>query len=179
MKTCIKCSQQKDLTEFYTSKRNLDGLEGKCKSCKNEYSRGQYLKTKDRRLPKILEWREANRDRCREISSEWNSRNKERYKSSQVKHYQENKAMYAAKCAKYRASKLKATPLWADLEQIQRIYTVCAKVSERTGVEHHVDHIIPLQGDNVCGLHVERNLAIIPAKMNLEKSNSFASWATD
>ena len=179
MKKCIKCNQEKSLTEFNTSKRNLDGLEGKCKPCKNEYSRAQYCKTKNKRLPKILEWREANRERCREISLEWNFRNKKRCKALQKKHYQENKAVYAAKCAKYRASRLKATPLWADLEQIKRIYALCAKISEKTGIEHHVDHIIPLQGKDVCGLHVDNNLAIIPAKMNLEKSNSFTSWATD
>jgi hypothetical protein len=179
MKTCIKCNQEKELSEFYSTKRNRDGLDGRCKLCKNQYSRDQYFKTKDKRTIKIREWREANKERCREITLNWNQNNSERYKAYQKKYYEENKAAYVAKLAKYRASKLQATPLWADLEQIKRVYKACAKISERTGVEHHVDHIIPLQGKNVCGLHVEKNLAIISAKANLEKSNTFASWAID
>lgn len=178
MKICIKCNQEKSLTEFHTAKRNSDGLEGKCKSCKSQYRKSQYLKRRDEELAINRKWKSENKDRYDEICKEWYYRNKEYHNALTRKHYKENKSLYRAKDAKYRASKLKATPLWADLEQIKRIYVACAKVSERTGVEHHVDHIIPLQGENVCGLHVERNLAIIPAKMNLEKSNSFASWAT-
>jgi hypothetical protein len=97
------------------------------------------------------------------------------------KHYYENKAMYLAKNAKYRASKLKATPSWLtekQLNDINTIYKACAKITERTGKAHHVDHIIPLQGVDVCGLHVPWNLAILPASMNLAKHNKHNSWDT-
>ena len=70
-----------------------------------------------------------------------------------------------------RACQLQATPSWADLESIKRVYKACSLITERTGVPHHVDHVIPLKGKNVCGLHVYSNLAIIPAKMNLSKGN--------
>jgi len=75
--------------------------------------------------------------------------------------------------ARYRATKLNATPAWADLEKIQQIYTLCKQISEATGVLHHVDHIVPLQGKQVCGLHVESNLRIISATENISKSNNF------
>lgn len=65
-----------------------------------------------------------------------------------------------------RASKLDRTPIWADLEKIKTIYKNCPK-------GYHVDHIIPLQGDIVSGLHVESNLQYLLAKDNLEKSNKF------
>jgi hypothetical protein len=78
-----------------------------------------------------------------------------------------------SKASARKATKLSATPSWANQEQIKRIYAACAKITKQTGIEHHVDHIIPLQGESVCGLHVENNLSIIPAKMNLQKSNKF------
>ena len=69
-----------------------------------------------------------------------------------------------AKTNKRRAYKLKAIPKWANLEKIKEIYKQCGK-------GYHVDHIIPLRGSNVCGLHVENNLQILKARDNILKSN--------
>lgn len=66
-----------------------------------------------------------------------------------------------------------ATPSWRDKEAIDAIYQKRAEISEQKGELYHVDHIIPIQGDFVCGLHVENNLQVIPAKENLSKSNKF------
>jgi len=66
--------------------------------------------------------------------------------------------------AKRRADKLNATPKWANLEEIEKIYKNCPK-------GFHVDHIIPLINDKVCGLHVENNLRTIPAEENISKGN--------
>jgi hypothetical protein len=90
-------------------------------------------------------------------------------------HSYRNRHLYNARDSKRRASELRATPTWANLNQIKRVYELCKKVSDKTGVEHHVDHIIPLQGKNVCGLHVEKNLAVVPARMNLTKGNTFGN----
>jgi hypothetical protein len=76
-----------------------------------------------------------------------------------------------AKKAKYRAAKLNATPAWADLEAIKKVYDDCAFITQATGVKHHVDHIVPLQGETVCGLHTEANLQIITASENCSKNN--------
>lgn len=72
-----------------------------------------------------------------------------------------------------RARKLNATPAWSSQEAIKQIYIDCQLISEMTGVLHHVDHILPLKGKLVSGLHVEYNLQIIPATENLSKSNKF------
>lgn len=86
-------------------------------------------------------------------------------------YYQENKASFYYR-AKIRKSTVKmATPLWACYESIQTKYKERETMSKVTGLVHHVDHIIPLQGENVCGLHVASNLRVILARDNLAKSN--------
>lgn len=66
-----------------------------------------------------------------------------------------------------------ATPAWADRRAIASVYAVAAGLTRTTGTLHHVDHIIPLQGEFVTGLHVAANLRPIPATDNLRKSNRF------
>ena len=65
------------------------------------------------------------------------------------------------------------TPGWADKEEIKKIYEESKRLTEETGVVHHVDHIIPLKSPLVCGLHVKENLTIITKEENLKKSNYF------
>lgn len=81
-------------------------------------------------------------------------------------HYVLNKSDYLARNASRRALKLQATPPWANLTKIREIYRGCPEL-------YHVDHIVPLQGDLVCGLHVENNLQYLTIKDNLKKSNKF------
>lgn len=66
--------------------------------------------------------------------------------------------------AKHRAAKLRATPSWADLAKIKSFYSICPE-----GIE--VDHVIPLQGRTVCGLHVHYNLQYLEASANRAKGN--------
>lgn len=80
-------------------------------------------------------------------------------------HYINNKTDYLARNANRRALKLKATPSWANLDIIKLVYEYAEG--------DHVDHIIPLQGELVCGLHVESNLQYLTALENKQKSNKF------
>jgi hypothetical protein len=66
-----------------------------------------------------------------------------------------------------------ATPKWANQKTIKEFYSIAKKLTENLGVPHHVDHIIPLQNEFVCGLHVENNLQILRGTDNLQKGNSF------
>ena len=81
-------------------------------------------------------------------------------------HYYNNKADYLARNAQRRALKLQATPPWADLNKIREVYRNCPE-------GYQVDHIVPLQGELVCGLHVENNLQHLSAIENRQKSNKF------
>ena len=75
---------------------------------------------------------------------------------------------------KRRINKLLATPSWLSIKQkleIGELYYLAMELEEETGIKYHVDHIVPLQGNNVCGLHVPWNLQVIPASENLSKGN--------
>lgn len=79
----------------------------------------------------------------------------------------------AANKAYRRARKFKATPTWANLSVIKKIYKEAHKLSKSSGTVHHVDHIVPLNSNIVCGLHCEDNLQILPAFENLSKGNKY------
>jgi len=79
--------------------------------------------------------------------------------------YLNNKSEYIARAIKYNTRRELATPPWANQEILSRIYD-CAE-------DDQVDHIIPLQGELVCGLHVETNLQYLSVEENLRKSNKF------
>lgn len=72
-----------------------------------------------------------------------------------------------------RAVKLNRTPAWADRDKIKNLYIEAALLTESTGIQMHVDHIVPMQGELVSGLHVEYNLRVIPASENQAKFNRF------
>lgn len=74
---------------------------------------------------------------------------------------------------KRRAAKLNRTPPWADLDAMRAIYDKSQRLTAETGIPHHVDHILPLQGKLVSGLHVAANLQVIPASENIRKRNKY------
>jgi hypothetical protein len=65
------------------------------------------------------------------------------------------------------------TPAWADLKKIQEIYKLAKRMQSELGMKMAVDHIVPLKGEVVSGLHVHENLRVIPYIENARKSNSY------
>ena len=87
-----------------------------------------------------------------------------------------NKAKRCMYTAMRRSIKLKATPKWLtdeEKEQIKEIYEESARLTKETGIQHNVDHIVPLRGKYVCGLHVPWNLQILTALENMRKGTSY------
>jgi hypothetical protein len=94
-------------------------------------------------------------------------------KGYRAKYRKNHKDLACAERALRRCREKQRTVSWANLEKIKQLYREARKLTEETGVPHHVDHIIPLQGKLVSGLHVENNLRVIPAKENISKHNRF------
>lgn len=99
-------------------------------------------------------WAEENPEKRYEVARNWRLANLDRC------------ASYASK---RRAAELSAMPPWANMLAIQAFYEEARRLTEETGVPYHVDHIVPLQGNGVCGLHVETNLRVIPGPENVRK----------
>lgn len=73
----------------------------------------------------------------------------------------------------YRRCLKRATPKWANKAAIRKLYEEAKIMTRATGLLHTVDHVIPLRGETVCGLHVEHNLQVILHEDNVRKGNSF------
>ena len=119
---------------------------------------------------------EKNKDKILKQSSESYYRNRDK-RLKNAKDYAEKNKHKVRAVNRQRKQRLKiATPKWLsefDLFLIEEIYSLCSLRSEALNIRFHVDHIIPLKGKNVCGLHIPNNLRIISAKENLKKSNVF------
>lgn len=117
--------------------------------------------------PKLIagkKWRENNREYMNEKQREWAKRNRD---------------SRAAKQAERRAAKLQRTPKWLtkeDKQAIKEFYTKAKQITIETKIRHVVDHIIPLQGKLVSGLHVPWNLQILTESENSQKSNKCPCW---
>ena len=122
------------------------------------------------------EWMQRKRDKTNAYRA-IHGRKPEKYSPLTRKKWKlENKGTVNASWTKRHVAKLNRTPKWTtkeDLETIKHIYIVANQFSKSFGTEYHVDHIIPLQGKLVSGLHVPSNLQIIPAMDNIKKGSKY------
>lgn len=199
MKTCKSCHAEKQETEFYGYKDGR--LQPNCKACKKDRSLRWYADNRERVLANVALYRQNNPEKCREIKREWEKRyaaelnefrrqwardhpesrrksrakwndaNRERIAKVNSAWQKANREACSAYWAAYHASKLNATPKWADLKAISRVYAEARRLTKETGIQHQVDHTVPLNGETVRGLHVVENLQILPASDNSRKGN--------
>ena len=183
-KTCTTCKQTKPHSEFSKMAKAKDGHQSRCKLCDRAYyianlehkkakSQQWYWENKERKQAYDIEYHQKNREKRLQYHEEWRAANKDHVRAAQAAYKSNNRGIYNAQEAKRRSAKLQATPAWANLAKIKEIYAAAAEESKRLGVPMHVDHIVPLQGELVCGLHTEQNLQILTANENCSKSNTF------
>jgi len=151
-KPCRTCKEEKQLICFSKDTRAKDGLQSVCKAC----AKLERDKNKHRMQPYFQAIREETREARRLYGKQY---------------AKSNRAAYASYSAKRRATTLTATPGWFEEAEIKELYAQCEYIVKTSGVNHHVDHIVPLQSNIVCGLHCLANLRIITSKENLEKHN--------
>ena len=113
-------------------------------------------------------FRESNKDRLVLVKKGYYQKNKEHLTIYRRRWREENKAWHAPycrqKCAARRAGKAQRTPIWADHNAIAFFYDCCPKGC-------HIDHVIPLHGKDISGLHVETNLQWLSAEQNHSKGH--------
>ena len=116
---------------------------------------------------------ENNPEKHRKRVAAFRARKPETVKASRADWKRRNRALATANQRQREIEKLKATPSWADLDAIRNFYDEAAHRTALTGQPHEVDHVVPLRGKHVCGLHVQNNLQVIPALLNRKKGNRF------
>lgn len=139
----------------------LRHLHGVCVECKREAD-GIY--------------RVKNRDRVKAVIRAWAARNPEKVKQYIKKSKVNNKGLVNAATAKRRHSQSKRTPVWLTEDEfwmMEQAYELAVLRTKTLGFPWQVDHILPLQGSLVSGLHVPYNLQVIPGMDNVRKSNKF------
>lgn len=120
--------------------------------------RRYYQKHKEKMSAECREYYAANRSAVIAQKIEYGRRHPERVN---------------ARNAKRHAARLQRTPVWADYEWINHAYLVAADMTAKMGEPHEVDHIVPLQGARVSGLHVYDNLQILTRSQNTSKGNRY------
>lgn len=156
VKTCSYCGEAKDIGLFYARHGKA---RPECKSCTLAVNKATI--TREAKLKGQRSYR---------------SKNKEQLNKKHQDYKKANRALCNASWMKYHASKLNATPAWLSnkhLEEIQGVYLLAKECELLSGDMYHVDHIVPLQGENVCGLHVPWNLQVLPADINMSKGNRY------
>lgn len=158
-RVCTRCGEWKPWESFPKAKTCVTGFRSYCKVCKNTQTSGYYYANKSKHRSVSDKWMRENQDKMRVIKSNWKKRNP-----------------LAVKVDRSRRSAMKrsASVGW-DKELTDFVFheahDLRLKRNSLFGFDWHVDHVIPLRGKHVCGLHVWNNFQVIPAKQNLLKGN--------
>lgn len=190
---CTNCEVTKDVSEFYKKRESYESV---CKVCKSEMKSSYlaanpevkeaaterqrlYLKTNllaaEARRKYAAAYVQTNKEQHNTWVRNWRKLNPMKSSLFSKRWRTANKDVMCFHASKRRASKMQATPPWAELEQdmIRDVYTESRSLQTATGIKYHVDHVVPLQSKVVCGLHCLANLEILSASENISKGNRF------
>jgi hypothetical protein len=166
LRVCKSCKTEKAHEEFVKNKGCKFGITHKCKDCFNKHKKESYYPKHKERIAattkKSVAKRRAEGKDVNKPSRDYNKRNPQ------------YKRFYAAQRKKH--IKL-ATPIWLTEEQklaMKCLYDLRDKFSDLCNCDYHVDHIVPLRGENICGLNVPWNLQVLESSLNMAKRNIYS-----
>ena len=187
-KQCRRCGGLKEANEFNRDPSRKDGLSSLCQPCARAVVAEWRKKYPERARESKKKWERNNPDKARKSRARraarlkewkrayyavWDKVNAHKRASYLTKYRKAHPEKYSAQTAKRLAQKRRAMPVWATANKIAWFYAEARRLSESTGIKHHVDHIVPLISKAVCGLHVEHNLQVVPGSVNTQKQNRF------
>jgi hypothetical protein len=169
--SCIECRRKAEKARYYKEPE-------KTKICTAKKYHANAEAIRARRRADYAANRDAEKAVARLRSAEWREKNPnhEGVKAAKARYKAANPGKVRADTVKRRAAKIHRTPAWLtvdDLWLIEQAYELAALRTKLFGFSWHVDHILPLQGKQVSGLHVPANLQVIPWVDNVRKANRF------
>lgn len=191
VKTCTKCSVSKPLSEFSKKASSRDGFQLKCKACasiehiKRRCANPEKVRAQERATKivnagnvraRVRAYAKANPEKVAKGKAAWQKANMHKVKAATAAWQKANRHMVTAATARYRAAKMQQTPNWltaSEKASITRCYELACVYTDLFGVKVHVDHVIPLRGVTVRGLHVPWNLRVMIAVENMQKNASY------
>ena len=150
---------------------DIDHKRSNARFCSREHKR----KTSDMRRDYLAEYY-RNAETRRSQALEYYYANHEQRKKQQLNRQKLRPEIASASAANRRAVKLQRTPVWLtdfDWLKIRCLHSVAAMLTRENQEPWHVDHIIPLQGSLVSGLHVPNNMRVLRGTENISKHNKF------
>ena len=157
-KNCSSCNQFLSESSFYSDKRNNSGLSSDCKFC---------------HTTRVRHWQKCNPEKFKSDKAKYQKAHPEQTCAKTLRWQTKHPGYCRAQYQNYMTRQIFAMPSWVNAKDITAVYNKCQAISKRTGILHHVDHIIPLRGKLVSGLHIPWNLQILSAHDNCSKSNKF------
>lgn len=174
MRTCRTCAQEKPIVEYQAHSTYKDGISTQCKACVSKYRKAIRASNIERDRNYSRKYKAKNKKTILQRSREYVKANPEKRKATMKAYRQANPEKDAESVRRRQASKLLRTPKWltsTDLWMMREAYHIAKVRTKIFGFSWHVDHVLPLRGDVVSGLHTPYNLQVIPAKINLIKAN--------
>ena len=185
MKQCSRCKTSTN--DFGPDKRRPHGLQSQCRPCMRIGRKISSDKYRDKVNANAAIYRESHKKEIKDYfksysknptrrayMDQWYKNNAEKMSSLHKKWRLKNLAKRASDAAAYRSKMKNATPKWLTKTHwslIEMNYQLARYLTDQTGFEWEVDHIIPINHLNIQGLHVPWNLRVIPMKENESKSN--------